>query len=140
MNAIPRSLIIFGRIALLLVWIYEGLIAKLGGQRADEQGIAEAVPLLPDHLAGLALRALGGYEVLLGVWVLIGLLPRIAATLQTLTLIAVSSTGLLFGREQIGEPLDLVIKNLALIALVWLVAAAASVRTDSVRDREPADG
>jgi uncharacterized membrane protein YphA (DoxX/SURF4 family) len=120
------GLLIFGRITIALVWMYEGLLAKVLGGRTDEQGIADSVPMLSDQGAEIALRLLGGYEVVLGLWVLTGMLRRWAAVVQSLTLVAVNATGLIFAPEHIADPLDLVVKNAALLALIMIVGAARS--------------
>ena len=131
-GVINRSWLLVGQIALALVWLYEGLIAKILGFRADERAIVASVPGLPDSLVGTALLLLGLYEVGLAVLIMLGRprrlrwLPKAAAVLQTVTLVAFNTGGLVFGRGEIAEPAHLLINNAALLALAWVVAVGLS--------------
>lgn len=131
MTHLPRWLVGVGQVAIALVWLYEGLVAKLLRARADEIDIIAAVPFLPDVWSGALVTVIGGYEVLLALWVLVGRLPGLAALVQTLTLIVFNLGGLLFGGEFIGEPAHLLVNNLVLLVLVWTVAVALRSRVPS---------
>ncbi|MGO1974142.1 MAG: DoxX-like family protein [Propionibacteriaceae bacterium] len=128
MASVPRWLVAFGQVSIALVWLYEGLVAKILGARADEVDIIAAVPFLPDGWSGAVVIMIGGYELLLALWVLISRLPRLAAIAQTLTLVVFNAGGLLFGGEFISEPVHLLVNNLVLVVLVWTVALALSSR------------
>lgn len=121
-RAVPRGLLAAGQLALAAVWLYEGLVAKLLGGRPDEAAIMIGLPL-PEHLIAVLPRVIGGYEVLMAIWILLGVAPRLAALAQTLTLIAFNVGGLVFGREHIADPAHLIVNNAALLALAWLVGA-----------------
>lgn len=116
-------LIFAAQVAVALVWLYEGLVAKLIGLRADEREIIASLPLLPDGWAPGLLWTIGAFEILLAGWVIIGRLPRLAAGVQTVTLMIFNFGGLLFGGDQIPDPLHLIVTNLSFLALVWLVAS-----------------
>ena len=45
---------------------------------------------------------------------------------QTLVLAGFNTGGLIFGGDEIAEPAHLLVTNLALLALVWLVALTPS--------------
>ena len=127
---VSRLLIFGGQLAVALVWLYEGLVAKLIGLREDERQIIASVPLLPDGWEGGLVWLIGGLEVLLALWVIIGWLPRLAAAVQTLILIIFNTGGLLFGSDRIPDPLHLIVTNVSFLALVWLVASSLTHRAD----------
>lgn len=128
MTSVPRWLVGLGQLSIALVWLYEGLVAKILGARADESDIIASVPFLPESWSGTLVIMIGCYEVLLALWVLIGRLPRLAALAQTLTLLVFNAGGLLFGGDFIGAPVHLLVNNLVLLVLVWTVASALRTR------------
>lgn len=68
------------------------------------------------------LKAIGVVEVTLGLWVLSGIAPWFAALAQTLLLVGMNTNGLLFARKIIPDPGGMVVKNFALIVLMWVLA------------------
>jgi uncharacterized membrane protein YphA (DoxX/SURF4 family) len=121
-ETVPRRLLLPARAAIALVWWYEGFWCKVWPGRADQRAIVGDVPGLPGWAVGPALLAIGLAEVALGVWVLTGRRTRAAAVVQTVLVVAFNAGGLLFGADRIAEPGRLVTQDLALLALVWLVA------------------
>jgi DoxX-like family len=111
------------RSAIALVWLYEGLWCKLLGRRPSQQRIVEAVPFLGPAWAPGFLKALGLVECGLGLWVLSGWEPVWAAATQTVLLLAMNANGLIFARRFIHDPAEMVVKNAALIVLMWVAAA-----------------
>jgi uncharacterized membrane protein YphA (DoxX/SURF4 family) len=124
---VPVGVVWLGRLAVAAVWVYEGLVAKIIGSRADEQAILASVPVLGAY-AGLLAVLIGAWELLLAILVLIGRLPRLVALAQTLTLVAFNAGGLLVGRAQIADPAHLLVTNAAFLVLAWTVAAALHSR------------
>jgi len=118
------------RLAVALVWLYQGLWCKLLGRCPGHRAIVEAVPGLAGPTGAVVLIGLGTIETGLAVWVLSGWRPRWAAVAQTLLLIGMNGGGLLWGREHIADPGALITQNLAFLTLVWLVAARAAKRDD----------
>lgn len=110
------------RLAVALVWLYQGLWCKVLGHCPGHQAIVAAVPGLDHRTATLALAGLGWIEVGLAVWVLSGWRPRTAAAAQTLLLVGMNGGGLLWGREHIADPGAMIVQNLAFLTLAWLVA------------------
>jgi hypothetical protein len=110
--------------AVSLTWFYEGLWCKLWPGRADQRAIVGSVPLLPAGAVTTVLAVIGLLEVAIGLWVLSGRQPVLAAAVQTALIAAFNTGGLLFGSDQIAEPGRLVVQDLALIALIWTVATA----------------
>ena len=62
-------------------------------------------------------------EVVLALWVLSGWEPVWAAVVQTALLVGMNANGLLFARKLIHDPAEMVVKNAALIVLMWVAAA-----------------
>jgi uncharacterized membrane protein YphA (DoxX/SURF4 family) len=108
------------RIAIALVWLYEGLWCKLLGRMPHQVQVVAAHPLFGERSAMQVLRALGVVEVGLAVWVLCGWEPFLAALCQTVLLVGMNANGLLFSRRFIPDPGGMVVKNFALIVLMWV--------------------
>jgi SAM-dependent methyltransferase/uncharacterized membrane protein YphA (DoxX/SURF4 family) len=122
------------RLAVALVWLYQGLWCKLLGRCPGHQAIVQAVPGLAGRSGEVVLAGLGAIEVGLAVWVLSGWRPRLAAAAQTLLLVGMNGGGLLWGREHLADPGAMITQNLSFLTLVWLVAGRAAAR----RTREKA--
>lgn len=112
--------LILGRISLAAVWFVEGFVAKVLGTRTDELAILADTGFLGD--GRVAMIAIGIAETLIGVWVLTPWFKRTAAFVQTALIVGFNAGGLIFAGEHIPAPLDLLSKNLAIIALAWCVA------------------
>ncbi|MFY9820952.1 MAG: DUF3419 family protein [Thermoanaerobaculia bacterium] len=110
------------RLAVALVWLYQGLWCKLLGRCPGHRAIVQAVPWLSDGAGAVVLAGLGTIEVGLAAWVLSGWRPRWAAMAQTLLLVGMNGGGLLWGRGHIADPGAMITQNLAFLTLVWLVA------------------
>jgi SAM-dependent methyltransferase len=111
------------RLAIALVWLYQGLWCKVLGRCPGHQAIIEAVPGLSVRAAAFALAGLGIVEVGLAFWVLSGWRPRMAAAVQTLLLVGMNGGGLLWGREHIADPGAMIVQNIAFLTLAWVVAS-----------------
>ncbi len=110
------------RSAVAAVWLYEGLWCKLLGREARQLEIVEAVPRLGPRVGAPFLKVLGTAEVGLALWAWTGILPIPCAVVQTLLLIALNASGLLFARRLIHDPGGMVVKNVAFLVLVWVGA------------------
>jgi len=114
------------RCSIALVWLYEGLWCKLLGRMPSQQRVVEAVPFLGPAWAPRFHKALGLVECALAFWVLSGWEPVWAAATQTALLVAMNANGLIFARRLIHDPAGMVVKNAALIVLMWVAAAQGS--------------
>ncbi|WP_051944520.1 DoxX-like family protein [Streptacidiphilus rugosus] len=110
--------------AVAATWFYEGLWCKIWPGRADQHAIVGSVPLLPAGAVAAVLVGIGLVEIAVGLWVLSGHRPLLAAAVQTGLIVGFNTGGLLFASGRIPEPGRLVVQDLALIALVWTVATA----------------
>jgi hypothetical protein len=113
------------QIAVAAVWFYEGLWCKLLGGVPLQLDVVAAVPFLSRDAAQWMLRAIGVVECALGVWVLSGWQPLLAAAAQTALLVTMNSGGVLWSRGTIPDPAGMLVKNFAFLILAWVVAAQA---------------
>ena len=123
MNRRLRTIKIISRIALGLVWFYEGLVPKILFLRADEIGLVQSSHLVwrrPE----LTLQILGVAQTLAGLWLIIGLAERTAVFIATswmLILIALVASG---NPSMLIDPYGALVKDLCLIACaitVWIL-------------------
>jgi hypothetical protein len=113
------------RVAIAAVWLYEGLWCKLLGHMPDQEQVVAAHPLFGPGSARLVLKAIGVVEVAIAVWVLSGVAPLLAAIVQTALLVGMNVNGLIFARHIIHDPGGMVVKNAALVVLMWVAAGHA---------------
>ncbi len=113
------------RLAVAGVWIYEGLWCKILGREKNELRIVQAVPRLGERYGRAFLLTLGWVELALGAWVLSGWAPGLCALAQTVLLVALNGSGLLFSRHLIHDPGGMVFKNFAFLVLGWVNAGLA---------------
>jgi hypothetical protein len=111
------------RVAVAAVWLYEGLWCKLLRGQPHEFKVVEAVPHFGPRIGALFLQVLGVAEVALAAWTLSATAPIECATTQTLLLIALNGTGLLWARHIIHDPVGMIVKNFAFLVLVWVAAS-----------------
>jgi hypothetical protein len=118
---LPPVLLI--RVAVAAVWLYEGLWCKLLHGQPHELKVVEAVPYFGARIGARFIQVLGAIEVMLGLWTLSAVLPLQCALAQTLLLIALNASGLLWARHIIHDPGGMVVKNAAFLVLVWVSAS-----------------
>ena len=124
MTAKLRGIKLISRIALGLVWFYEGLVPKILFLRADEIGLVQRSHLVW-RTPQLTLQILGVAQMLLGFWLIIGIAERAAVLIATswmLILIVLVASG---NPSMLTDPYDAIVKDCCLIACaitVWLLA------------------
>ena len=111
------------RAAVAAVWLYEGLWCKLLRGQPHEFEVAATVPRLGPRFAAPFLVMLGMVEVGVAAWTLSAVAPILCAMVQTLLLVALNASGLLFARRIIHDPAGMVVKNFAFLVLVWISAS-----------------
>jgi hypothetical protein len=116
------TLLLLGRVAVAIVWLYEGFVCKLVGPSLHQLEVVAAVPGTIGNRAVSVLRGIGVLEVALGLWVLSGRLPMAAAAAQTALLLGMNGAGVLFSRRTLAEPGVMLVKNAAFLVLAWIVA------------------
>src|SRR5512147_3309972 len=125
MEKLPMTLLPplwFIHVAVAAVWLYEGLWCKVLGRERRQLQIVEAVPYFGPRVGALFLKALGVGEIALGAWVLSGIAPGPCALAQTLLLVTLNASGLIWARHIIHDPGGMVVKNFAFLVLVWVAA------------------
>jgi uncharacterized membrane protein YphA (DoxX/SURF4 family) len=115
---------IISRVALGLVWLYEGLVPKLLFLRADELDLVRRSGVFwrtPEW----TLLVMGIAQIAIGIWLIVGWAERIAvatATLCMFVLIVLVASG---NPGMLTDPYGALVKDFCLIACaitVWLLA------------------
>lgn len=75
--------------------------------------------ILGETIADVAVIAIGVLEILLGCWVLTGLLRRLNAAVQTLALVSMNTLEILLARQFLISAGGMVLLNLCFLSLVW---------------------
>lgn len=115
------------RIAIALVWFYEGLWCKILGRLPDQESIVREVPFLGPASARGFLVSLGVVECLLGIWTLTGTRLWWAAAVQTILLIGMNTCGILWARRRIHDPAGMLLKNFVFVMLMWVAAGLSTI-------------
>src|SRR5262245_60942307 len=108
---------LFGRCAVALVWLYEGLWCMVLAGCPAQLAIVRSLPRPRGAVGPTLLVAIGAGETALALWVLCGWKARAAAWTQTLLLIAMNGAGLTWARSSIAEPINVIVHNLVLLTL-----------------------
>ena len=109
-----------GRVAISLVWLYQGFWCKVLGRVPRHQQVMESAPLFRGGSTRFFLLALGWLETLLSFWVLSGKFSQTAAAAQTALLIGMNAGGLLWARKIIPDPAGMVFHNFVFLVLIWI--------------------
>lgn len=110
-------------VAVAAVWLYEGLWCKLLNGEPRQVQVVEAVPRFGPRIGVIFLKVLGITEVSLAIWALGDVAPLVGAVVQTVLLISLNASGLLWARHIIHDPPGMVVKNSAFLVLVWVSAS-----------------
>jgi uncharacterized membrane protein YphA (DoxX/SURF4 family) len=121
---------IISRLALGLVWVYEGLVPKIFFLRADELELVQKSGLVWRSPA-LTLLVLGVAQIAVGLWLIIGCAERLAVFVATvwMLLLIILVTGANPG--MLTDPYGAIVKDLCLVACaitVWVLAPVAFSR------------
>jgi hypothetical protein len=129
-NTKLRTIKIFSRTALGLVWFYEGLVPKILFLRADEINLVNASHLVW-RTPQLTLQIVGIAQILVGFWLIIGFAERaavlIATTWMWILIILVASGN----PAMLTDPYGALVKDFCLVACAITVWALAPHRVVS---------
>jgi len=114
---VPSKLI---RLAIALVWLYQGLWSKVLGGVPRHEAVIAAVPFIGSAAGHSALITLGLLECGIGLWVLSGRWMRPAAIVQTVLLAAMNTGALIWAAHLIPDPTGMVLQNFAFLLLIWI--------------------
>jgi hypothetical protein len=110
------------RLAIALVWLYQGLWCKVLSSNPHHLSIISAVPLIGVSAGRTVMVLLGLIECGIGVWVLTGARMRSAAIVQTLLVAAMNVCGGIWARNLIPDPAGMILQNFAFVLLIWTTA------------------
>jgi uncharacterized membrane protein YphA (DoxX/SURF4 family) len=125
MNTKIRIVKIGARVALGVVWLYEGLVPKILFLRTDELNLVERSGIWWGS-ATLTLQVLGVLQIVFGLWLIVGWKERLAVAMATLwmcVLIVLVAAG---NPAMLTDPYGALIKDLCLIACamtVWMLSS-----------------
>jgi hypothetical protein len=109
--------------AVAAVWLYEGLWCKLLRGEPREFEVVKAVPRYGPRFGVPFLMTLGVVEVTVALWVLSGIAPFLCVLTQTVLLVSLNASGLLWASDIIHDPRGMVVKNFAFLVLAWVSAS-----------------
>jgi hypothetical protein len=115
-----RAIKVISRIALGLVWFYEGVVPKILFLRSDEIGLVRASHLVW-RTPEFTLQILGLAQIFVGLWLIVGIAERAAVFVTTLWML------ILIGLVARGNPLMLIDPYGALVKDSCLIACAVTV-------------
>ena len=110
------------RVAIALVWFYQGLWCKVLGGEPHHLAVISAVPFIGPAAGRGALVLLGLFEGGLGAWVLTGWQQRYAAIAQTVLLVAMNAGAVVWAWRLLPDPVGMLLQNFAFVVLIWSVA------------------
>jgi uncharacterized membrane protein YphA (DoxX/SURF4 family) len=108
------------RLAIALVWLYQGFWCKVLGGVPRHEAIIAAVPFIGSAAGRSALIALGLLECGIGLWVLSGRRMRQGAIAQTALLAAMNAGALIWAAHLIPDPAGMVLQNFTFLLLIWI--------------------
>ncbi|MGI9114994.1 MAG: DoxX-like family protein [Chthoniobacterales bacterium] len=126
-----KFLKIISRVALGLVWIYEGLVPKLLFLRADEIELVRRSGLVwrsPEQ----TLAVLGIAQIALGLWLITGWRERLAVCLTSIALVVLIVLVASGNPAMLSDPYGALIKDLCLFACainVWVLSRGRAPRS-----------
>jgi uncharacterized membrane protein YphA (DoxX/SURF4 family) len=124
LNTKLRIVRLSSRIALGLVWLYEGLVPKIFFLRADETELVRKSHLVW-HTPQSTLQLLGVAQMALALWLLAGLAERVAVFIATTWMLILIALVAGANPSMLTDPYGALIKDLCLIACaitVWALA------------------
>jgi DoxX-like protein len=129
MNAKSWITKVSARVALGLVWLYEGLVPKILFLRADEIELVRKSGLIwetPER----TLLILGLAQIGLGLWLIVGWMECFAVAIATLWMCALIIVVVGRNPSMLTDPYGALVKDLCLIACaitVWVLAPRKGV-------------
>jgi hypothetical protein len=132
MNTKLHVIKMVSRVALGIVWLYEGLVPKLLFLRGDEIELVQKSHLVW-RTPEFTLQAMGVAQIAVGIWLIVGFAERTAVAVATLwmsILIALVASGI---PAMLADPYGALVKDFCLFACaiaVWLLAPV----TRKIRD------
>jgi len=119
MNSLFQSemLHVAAQIVIGSVWVFHGFYSKILNGIPRHRLIVGKI--LGAANAGMATKAIGLLEVLLGLWVFTGWQPAGCAVVQTAAIVAMNALEIFLARDLLISAAGMVILNLGFLSLVW---------------------
>ena len=130
MNTKLHMIKVISRIALGLVWFNEGLVPKILFLRPDQIGLVRASHLVW-RTPELTLQILGVAQMLVGLWLIIGMAERAAVFIATVWMLILIGLVVNANPLVLTDPYGALVKDFCLIACaitVWTLAPIAESR------------
>ena len=108
------------RVVIGSVWVFHGLYSKILNGIPRHRLIVGKI--LGAGNAGIATKAIGLLEVLLGLWAFTGWQPVGCAVVQTAAIVTMNALEITLAGELLISAVGMVILNLGFLALVWFWA------------------
>jgi uncharacterized membrane protein YphA (DoxX/SURF4 family) len=108
------------------VWVFHGLYSKVSDGIPRHRQIVGRI--LGEGIADQATLVIGILEVMLGLWVFIGIQRKVCAAVQTVALVSMNLLEILLARDLLISASGMVALNLGFIALIWYWATHARPR------------
>ena len=105
------------------VWVFHGVYSKILNGIPRHRLIVGKI--LGTAHAGIATKAIGVLEMLLGIWAWTGWQPVGCAVVQTAAIVAMNSLEIFLARELLISAVGMVILNAGFLAVVWYWASFA---------------
>jgi DoxX-like family len=125
------------RLAIAMVWLYQGLWCKVLGGAPRHEAVIAAAPFIGAAAARGAMVAIGLVECAMALWVASRWQMRWAAPAQTALLVGMNAAGLVWARSLLADPAGMILQNFAFVLLIWI--AAEDRRQNRREDRSHAD-
>lgn len=121
-HVINLSMVRTARLVLAMVWLHQGLWAKILDRDPSHREIVGQLPGMNETRAPVVTVAIGLLEVSMAAWVLSGCHPRACAATQTTLMAGFNAGALIFARDRLTSRGSLLARNTGLAALAWLAA------------------
>jgi len=117
LNLQAERLHLVAQIGIGSVWVFHGLYSKILNGIPRHRLIVGRI--LGTERAGIATKAIGLLELLLGAWAITGWHPVWCASVQTAALIVMNALEILLARELLISAIGMVALNVGFLSLVW---------------------
>jgi len=114
--------LLLGRCSIAGVWFFQGFWCKVLGRVPRHARVVAASPLFGSRGGHVFLIALGWFETLLALLVLIRAYSHATAIVQIALLLAMNTGGLIWARKIIPDPAGMLFHNFAFAVLIWICA------------------
>jgi hypothetical protein len=99
------------------VWVFHGLYSKILSGIPRHQLIVARI--LGERIARPATKMIGCLEVLLGLWVFIGIARVECAAVQSLAIVGMNTLEIILAGDLLISAIGMVILNFGFLAVVW---------------------